>query len=109
MESVNLELLAHKIKMLEKAESANISAHERIFKQLDGTTTDNLAQFKIIEGILQLHDQKMSQIKELLSLMRTDMETIKAKPRHRYDLIVTTIITASIMGLIGYIITAGLN
>ncbi len=44
-----------------------------------------------------------------INKMQTDIDEIKAKPTKRYELIVTTIITALLSGIIGFVISTVLN
>lgn len=40
-----------------------------------------------------------------INKMQTDIDEIKAKPNKRYELVVTTIITALTSGVVGYVIS----
>ncbi len=44
-----------------------------------------------------------------INKMQTDIDEIKAKPTKRYELILTTIITALTSGIIGFVISSILN
>lgn len=40
-----------------------------------------------------------------INKMQTDIDEIKAKPNKRYELVITTIITALTSGVVGYVIS----
>ena len=103
---INIELLAHRVDELWESRKIDMESHRKIFTRLEEIEKSSTKQYSEVNTGLLLGDARFNSITAMLEELKADMAELKAKPKHRYDLIVTSLISSVVAGGAAFIIAS---
>jgi hypothetical protein len=91
-------------KSLERLNEKNEAEHKDFYEKIHGSDKNMAVIIEKIDNLSVNMSNTIQGLKDEISAMKVEVGLLKAKPEKRFDLIINTIVTAIVAGLMSFLL-----